>query len=86
MNFDSKKGLMRIAEWNAKQVRWTAPDAIVTGQFSAKSDVWSFGILCYEVVTYGMQPYAGILIVLRVLFLQTSSTHLRLYNKIPDLL
>ncbi|XP_051887383.1 tyrosine-protein kinase SRK3-like [Pristis pectinata] len=39
--------------------KWTAPEAIEHGYFSVKSDVWSFGILLYEVVTYGKTPYPG---------------------------
>ena len=38
-------------------VRWTAPEAIVYGHFSTKSDVWSFGILLWEIITHGMTPY-----------------------------
>ena len=41
------------------QVRWTAPEAMCDRQFSTKSDVWSFGVLIYETVTYGRQPYKG---------------------------
>ncbi|XP_008053461.1 tyrosine-protein kinase FRK [Carlito syrichta] len=40
-------------------VKWTAPEAIRTNKFSIKSDVWSFGILLYEIITYGRTPYSG---------------------------
>lgn len=40
-------------------IKWTAPEAINFGTFSIKSDVWSFGILLTEVVTYGRVPYPG---------------------------
>jgi serine/threonine protein kinase len=38
-------------------VKWTAPEAAMYKQFSAKSDVWSFGILLYELITLGRVPY-----------------------------
>ena len=38
-------------------VRWCAPEALQEQRFSLKSDVWSFGILMYEVVTCGSVPY-----------------------------
>jgi len=40
-------------------IKWTAPEAAFTRKFSTKSDVWSFGILLYEMVTYGRIPYPG---------------------------
>ncbi|NXU89557.1 FRK kinase, partial [Xiphorhynchus elegans] len=40
-------------------VKWTAPEAIRYNRFSIKSDVWSFGILLFEIITYGKTPYAG---------------------------
>ncbi|KFW87172.1 Tyrosine-protein kinase FRK, partial [Manacus vitellinus] len=40
-------------------VKWTAPEAIRYNRFSIKSDVWSFGILLFEIITYGKMPYAG---------------------------
>lgn len=40
-------------------VKWTAPEAIRYNKFSVKSDVWSFGILLFEIITYGKMPYAG---------------------------
>ncbi|MGH0169760.1 UNVERIFIED_CONTAM: hypothetical protein FKN15_057519 [Acipenser sinensis] len=41
-------------------VKWTAPEAINLNKFSIKSDVWSFGILLYEIVTFAKTPYAGL--------------------------
>merc|ERR1712193_550296 len=40
-------------------IKWTAPEAALRNKFSIKSDVWSFGILLTEVVTYGRIPYPG---------------------------
>ena len=40
-------------------IKWTAPEAALYNRFSIKSDVWSFGIVIYETVTYGRFPYPG---------------------------
>lgn len=40
-------------------VKWTALEAINENRFTIKSDVWSFGILLYEIVTFGQMPYPG---------------------------
>ncbi|GCB71492.1 hypothetical protein scyTo_0005959, partial [Scyliorhinus torazame] len=60
-------GLARIIEDNeytAREgakfpIKWTAPEAINFGSFTIKSDVWSFGILLMETITYGRTPYPG---------------------------
>ena len=38
-------------------IRWTAPEAIVYRKFTTASDVWSYGIVMWEVVSYGERPY-----------------------------
>ncbi|NXQ89817.1 EPHAA protein, partial [Nyctibius grandis] len=38
-------------------VLWSAPEAIQYHQFSPASDVWSFGIVMWEVMSYGERPY-----------------------------
>ena len=40
-------------------VRWMAPEALNTLQFSHQTDVWSYGVLLWELYTCGGQPYAG---------------------------
>ena len=40
-------------------IKWTAPEAAMYNKFTIKSDVWSFGIVIYEVITYGRFPYPG---------------------------
>lgn len=60
-------GLARLIaddEYNAHDgakfpIKWTAPEAALYNRFSIKSDVWSFGILLTELVTYGRLPYPG---------------------------
>jgi serine/threonine protein kinase len=40
-------------------VRWMAVESLLSGMYSEMSDVWSFGILLWEMFSYGLQPYCG---------------------------
>merc|ERR1712223_2369703 len=40
-------------------VKWMPPEAFLDGVFTSKTDIWSFGILLWEVMSLGYMPYPG---------------------------
>lgn len=48
----SRKGML--------PVRWMAPESLADGLFTPMSDVWSYGVLLYEMITFGSFPFQGL--------------------------
>ena len=40
-------------------VRWMSPESLTDGLFTPASDIWSYGVLLYEMITFGSFPFQG---------------------------
>lgn len=40
-------------------VRWMSPESVMYGRFTLESDVWSYGIVLWEIYSLGKQPHFG---------------------------
>ena len=38
-------------------LKWTAPEAVLYKKYSTSSDVWSYGMLMYEIWSVGHKPF-----------------------------
>ena len=48
----SRKGML--------PVRWMSPESLTDGLFTPMSDIWGFGVLLYEMITFGSFPFQGL--------------------------
>uniref|UniRef100_A0A8C4QQU9 receptor protein-tyrosine kinase n=1 Tax=Eptatretus burgeri TaxID=7764 RepID=A0A8C4QQU9_EPTBU len=44
----------------ALPVRWLSPEALHLGKLTAESDTWAYGVLLWELFSFGLQPYLGL--------------------------
>lgn len=47
------------SEQDAIPIRWMPPEAILYNKFTIESDVWSFGVVLWEIFSFALQPYYG---------------------------
>ncbi|XP_066932854.1 ephrin type-A receptor 4-B-like isoform X2 [Clytia hemisphaerica] len=52
-------GIYQRTEQAKLPVKWLPPESIKYGRSSLQSDIWSYGIMMWEIVTIGAVPYPG---------------------------
>ena len=65
-------------------VRWMAPEFLTHGKFSSQSDVFSYGIVLWEIVTYGEKPHKGLSNKQVVKFVVKGGTEKKPKEKCPE--
>ncbi|XP_032018574.1 muscle, skeletal receptor tyrosine-protein kinase isoform X3 [Hylobates moloch] len=46
-------------ENDAIPIRWMPPESIFYNRYTTESDVWAYGVVLWEIFSYGLQPYFG---------------------------
>ncbi|KAE9548258.1 hypothetical protein FO519_008530 [Halicephalobus sp. NKZ332] len=64
-------------------LRWLAVESSLDGVFTTKTDVWAYGVLCWEAFTLGEQPYRELMNSMILPFLR-SGNRLEKPNECPD--
>ncbi|KAK0409298.1 hypothetical protein QR680_004461 [Steinernema hermaphroditum] len=49
----------RMTQARRVPIKWLAPETLTSLTYTAKSDVWSYGVMVWEIFANGMEPYQG---------------------------
>ncbi|KAG8189629.1 hypothetical protein JTE90_009560 [Oedothorax gibbosus] len=47
----------RVGRHNMLPIRWMPPESIIYRKFTTESDIWSYGVVMWEIFTFGKQPW-----------------------------
>ncbi|KFV53999.1 NT-3 growth factor receptor, partial [Tyto alba] len=57
LRFPCAFALTQVGGHTMLPIRWMPPESIMYRKFTTESDVWSFGVILWEIFTYGKQPW-----------------------------
>ncbi|KAG7253112.1 hypothetical protein CRUP_004871 [Coryphaenoides rupestris] len=53
----ARRGRGEVGGHTMLPIRWMPPESIMYRKFTTESDVWSLGVVLWEIFTYGKQPW-----------------------------
>ena len=53
-------GIYHASSRGPMPIRWMAPESICDGTYTSHSDVWSYGVVLWEIATLAKLPYPGL--------------------------
>ena len=71
-------------ENDAIPIRWMPLEAILYNKFSIQSDVWSFGVVLWEIYSFALQPYYGLTHEEVVKYIKDGKVLIKPDNTIPQ--